>query len=100
MARFGRRARTAEGRSGARQLSAGAGGDVPLSRAALVSHPPGGLGVLEFTFRKAKPDVPPAQLMAALLTFRLLYLIAPLSVSLAIVAISRKGRPFAGPRER
>ena len=56
--------------------------------------------MLEFTFRKAKPDVPPAQLMAALLTFRLLYLIAPLSVSLAIVAISRKGRPFAGPRER
>lgn len=60
--------------------------------AALISHAPGGLGVLEFTFLKAMPDVPPAELMAALLTFRLLYLIAPLIVSLIVVAVYENGR--------
>ena len=59
--------------------------------AALASHAPGGLGVLELTFLKGMPDAPPAQVIAALLTFRLLYLIAPLIVSLGVVAISRTG---------
>ena len=63
--------------------------------AALISHAPGGLGVLEFTFLKAMPDVPPAELMAALLTFRLLYLIAPLVVSLIAVAVFENRRLMA-----
>ena len=58
--------------------------------AALISHAPGGLGVLEFTFLKAMPDAPPTDVIAALLVFRLLYLIAPLIVSLFIVAASEK----------
>ncbi|MDE3177161.1 MAG: UPF0104 family protein [Pseudomonadota bacterium] len=66
--------------------------------AALISHAPGGLGVLEFTFLKATPDVPAADLMAALLTFRLLYLIAPLIVSLVIVAVYENRRLLAGLR--
>ncbi len=60
--------------------------------AALISHAPGGLGVLELTFLKAMPDAPPAQVLAALLTFRLLYLIAPLLVSLAVVAVFENRR--------
>ena len=60
--------------------------------AALVSHAPGGLGVLEFTFLKGMPDAPPAHVMAALLTFRLLYLIAPLALSLVVVLIFENRR--------
>jgi glycosyltransferase 2 family protein len=52
---------------------------------ALVSHAPGGLGVLEFTFLKAMPDAPQANVVAALLVFRLLYLILPLMFALIVV---------------
>ena len=53
---------------------------------ALISHAPGGLGVLEFTFLHAMPDVPQANVVAALLVFRLLYLILPLMFALIVVA--------------
>ena len=49
---------------------------------ALISHAPGGLGVLELTFLKAMPDAPQANVVAALLVFRLLYLIVPLFFAL------------------
>ena len=52
---------------------------------ALISHAPGGLGVLEITFLKAMPDVPQANVVAALLVFRLLYLILPLIFALIVV---------------
>ena len=52
---------------------------------ALVSHAPGGLGVLEFTFLEAMPDAPQANVVAALLVFRLLYLILPLIFALVVV---------------
>jgi len=58
----------------------------------LISHAPGGLGVLEFSFLKAAPDVPAANLVAALLAFRLLYLILPLLASLVIVGVYEKQR--------
>ena len=63
--------------------------------AALVSHAPGGLGVLELTFLKAMPETPKAEVLAALLAFRLLYLIIPLVVSLAIVAVHENRRLLA-----
>jgi glycosyltransferase 2 family protein len=53
---------------------------------ALVSHAPGGLGVLEFAFLQAMPDAPQANVMAALLVFRLLYLILPLMFALIVVS--------------
>jgi glycosyltransferase 2 family protein len=59
---------------------------------ALVSHAPGGLGVLEYSFLKAMPDAPPAQVLAALLVFRLLYLILPLLFSLVVVLVFERGR--------
>jgi len=52
---------------------------------ALISHAPGGLGVLEYSFLVAMPDAPPAGVLAALLVFRLLYLILPLLFSLFVV---------------
>jgi hypothetical protein len=59
---------------------------------ALVSHAPGGLGVLEYSFLKALPDAPPADVLAALLVFRLLYLIVPLLFSLVVVLIFERER--------
>jgi uncharacterized membrane protein YbhN (UPF0104 family) len=59
---------------------------------ALVSHAPGGLGVLEYAFLKAMPDAPPASVLAALLVFRLLYLILPLLFSLFVVVAFERER--------
>lgn len=60
--------------------------------AALLSHAPGGLGVLELVFVNALPDVPQADILAALLVFRMLYLILPLLIGIAAVAIFERGR--------
>ena len=59
---------------------------------ALVSHAPGGLGVLEIAFLSGVPDVPQANVVAALLVFRLLYLIIPLVFSLAVVLVFERRR--------
>jgi uncharacterized membrane protein YbhN (UPF0104 family) len=59
---------------------------------ALVSHAPGGLGVLEFSFLAAMPDAPRAGVIAALLVFRLLYLIVPLMFSLVVVVLFERER--------
>lgn len=53
--------------------------------AALLSHAPGGLGVLEFVFIIGLPEMPPEDVLAALLVFRLLYLLLPLGAALFIV---------------
>ncbi len=53
--------------------------------AALVSHAPGGLGVFELLFLKLMPDVPRLQVLAALLVWRLFYLIIPLLAALVVV---------------
>lgn len=55
--------------------------------AALVSHAPGGLGVLEVLFLLALPDVNAADVVAALLVFRLFYLLIPFAVSLIFVVL-------------
>ena len=41
--------------------------------------------MLEFTFVEAMPDAPQANVVAALLVFRLLYLILPLMFALVVV---------------
>jgi glycosyltransferase 2 family protein len=58
---------------------------------ALISHAPGGLGVLELTFLKLVPDAPRAQVVAALIVFRLLYLIIPLVFALVVVVLFERG---------
>lgn len=60
--------------------------------AALLSHAPGGLGVLEALFLLALPDVNPADVIAALLVFRLFYLLIPLAVSLIIILIFERNQ--------
>jgi glycosyltransferase 2 family protein len=59
---------------------------------ALVSHAPGGLGVLEIAFLSGLPDAPQANVVAALLVFRLLYLIIPFVFSLAVVLAFERHR--------
>jgi glycosyltransferase 2 family protein len=62
---------------------------------ALISHAPGGLGVLEFLFIKTlpeSPDLPKVKVLAALLIFRLFYLIVPLALGLLVVMVFEKGK--------
>jgi glycosyltransferase 2 family protein len=59
---------------------------------ALVSHAPGGLGVLEIAFLKGMPDAPQANVVAALLVFRLLYLILPFVFALGVVLVFEQDR--------
>lgn len=53
--------------------------------AALVSNAPGGLGVFELLFINAMPSIPKADVLAALLLFRLLYLLVPLLFATVVV---------------
>jgi uncharacterized membrane protein YbhN (UPF0104 family) len=53
--------------------------------AALLSHAPGGLGVLEIVFVTGLPDLDPADVLAALIVFRLFYLLIPFAVSLLLI---------------
>jgi uncharacterized membrane protein YbhN (UPF0104 family) len=57
---------------------------------ALLSHAPGGLGVLEVTFLAAMPELDPNDVLAALIVFRLLYLLVPFAISLVIVLVFEK----------
>ncbi|MCO4316053.1 lysylphosphatidylglycerol synthase domain-containing protein [Phyllobacterium sp. 21LDTY02-6] len=53
--------------------------------AALISHAPGGLGVLELVFLTGLPDMNKADVLAALIIFRLFYLLIPFALSLIVV---------------
>ena len=57
----------------------------------LISHSPGGLGVLEALCVAAMPEVAKPTMLAALIVFRLFYLVVPLCLSLVIaVAFERQ----------
>jgi glycosyltransferase 2 family protein len=60
--------------------------------AALVSHAPGGLGVFELVFLTAMPDIPKADVLAALIIFRLFYLMIPFGLSLVVVLMFERAR--------
>lgn len=55
--------------------------------AGLLSQVPGGVGVMEAVFLAILPDVAPTAVFAALLVWRLFYLILPLAMSLPIVLL-------------
>lgn len=57
---------------------------------ALLSHAPGGLGVLEVTFLAALPELNPNDVLAALIVFRLLYLLIPFAFALIVVLLFEK----------
>jgi glycosyltransferase 2 family protein len=70
---------------------------------ALLSHAPGGLGVLEIVFMTALPEVPPADVLAALIVFRILYLLIPFSLSPIFILIFERmelSRQDAPPQEK
>ena len=67
--------------------------------AALLSHAPGGLGVLELVFVNALPQVPKADVVAALLVFRLLYLIIPLILGIVAVVVFERSRMLHHPAQ-
>ncbi len=52
---------------------------------ALLSHAPGGLGVLEVTFLAALPELPTVDVLAALIVFRALYLLLPFAMAIIVV---------------
>ncbi len=66
--------------------------------AALISNAPGGLGVLEFLFITGLPNLNPADVLAALIVFRLLYLLIPFGISLIVVLVFEKSE-FAKKRK-
>ncbi|WP_043540366.1 lysylphosphatidylglycerol synthase domain-containing protein [Salinarimonas rosea] len=68
--------------------------------AALISHAPGGLGVFELVFVAAMPDVPDAELLAALVLFRVLYLLIPFAFSLVVVAVFERHRLAQALKQR
>lgn len=70
--------------------------------AALASHAPGGLGVFELIFLAAMPEIPQVQVLAALLVFRLFFLLLPFAMALPVVLLFEKtqlGRRLAPPGE-
>ena len=60
--------------------------------AALASNAPGGLGVLELVFLKSMPGAPQDGVLAALLLFRLFYLLIPLGLAVFVVLGFEKRR--------
>lgn len=58
--------------------------------AALLSTAPGGLGVLELVFVNGLPEMDKPDVLAALIVFRLLYLIIPFALSLIVVLVFEK----------
>ena len=65
---------------------------------ALLSHAPGGLGVLEFVFLTGMPEVDQASVLAALVVFRLFYLLIPLVLSLFVVLAFERAQFFERAR--
>lgn len=59
---------------------------------ALLSHAPGGLGVLEMTFIAALPEIATVDVLTALIVFRGLYLLLPFALSLVVVAVFEYGQ--------
>jgi uncharacterized membrane protein YbhN (UPF0104 family) len=58
--------------------------------AGLVSNAPGGIGVFEAVFLMAMPELPKAEVLAALIVFRLLYLLIPLALACAVILITER----------
>jgi hypothetical protein len=60
--------------------------------AAIFTHAPGGLGVLELLVVTALPGIPKADVLAALIIFRLFYLVIPLAISLVTVLVFERAQ--------
>jgi hypothetical protein len=67
--------------------------------AGLLSQVPGGVGVMEAVFLAIMPGVPATAVIAALLVWRLLYLLVPLALSVPVVLLFEKAQLRKGARE-
>src|SRR5690606_38361281 len=63
--------------------------------AALLSHAPGGIGVLELVFIAGLPEIDPAAALAALAVFRLFFLLVPFIMALVVILIFERSRYVA-----
>lgn len=68
--------------------------------AGLASHAPGALGVFEVIFLTAMPDIPKPDLLAALVIFRLFYLLIPFAMSIVVVLMFERARLAKAWRDR
>ena len=68
--------------------------------AGLVSNAPGGLGVFELVFITALPSIDKHKILAALIVFRLFYLLVPLVLGLLVVLVFERGRLLETMRDR
>lgn len=59
---------------------------------ALLSHAPGGVGVLELVFILGLPEMDSTDVLAALLVFRLFYLIIPFAAALVVIFIFERSQ--------
>lgn len=59
----------------------------------LISHAPGGAGVLEAVVILMLPDIPKAEVLSALILFRIAFHFIPLMVAIAIIAMHSRTRP-------
>jgi hypothetical protein len=66
--------------------------------AGLISQAPGGIGVMEAVFLAIIDTVPPSDVIAALLIWRLMYLLIPLAISIPIVAAFERAQLRNAPR--
>lgn len=66
---------------------------------ALISHAPGGLGVLEFVFLTALDEMDQAAVLAALIVFRLFYLVLPLALGIIVVLVFERSQLGRRARE-
>jgi glycosyltransferase 2 family protein len=60
--------------------------------AGLLVQAPGGIGVMEVIFLKVMPGMPATEVFAALLVWRLLYLLIPLAISIPVVLAFEKSQ--------
>jgi glycosyltransferase 2 family protein len=60
--------------------------------AGLLFQVPGGIGVMEAVFLKVMPGMPATEVFAALLVWRLLYLLIPLALSMPVVLIFERSQ--------
>jgi uncharacterized membrane protein YbhN (UPF0104 family) len=60
--------------------------------AALVSNAPGGAGVFDLLFINALPTIPKTKVLAAVLMFRLFYLLIPLAFAIVVVILFERRR--------
>ena len=67
--------------------------------AGLLSQVPGGVGVMEAVFLAIMPGVPATSVFAALLVWRLLYLIMPLALSIPVIIFFERSQLGKAARE-